>query len=112
MTESSHIASEILTIIEYWEQKLASYLLNTITKADEQSKQNYKNNPVHLIDSTSNNTTDCSFFSIQQTQLDFPKLCDIWDNDRWIAIQDYQNEDLDIPHQFMEILTPSLLPCD
>jgi len=24
MTESSHIASEILTIIEYWEQKLAS----------------------------------------------------------------------------------------
>jgi len=93
MTESSHIASEILTIIEYWEQKLASLPIETITKRRNNQNRTIKQILGHLIDSTSNNTHRIVHLQYQQTQLIFPNYATFGNNDRWIAIQDYQNED-------------------
>jgi hypothetical protein len=93
MTESSHIASEILTIIEYWEQKLASLPIETITKRRNNQNRTIKQILGHLIDSTSNNTHRIVHLQYQQTPLIFPNYATFGNNDRWIAIQDYQNED-------------------
>jgi hypothetical protein len=93
MTESSHIASEILTIIEDWEQKLASLPIETITKRRNNQNRTIKQILGHLIDSTSNNTHRIVHLQYQQTPLIFPNYATFGNNDRWIAIQDYQNED-------------------
>jgi hypothetical protein len=47
----------------------------------------------HLIDSTSNNIHRVVHLQYQPSPLTFPNYASLGNNDRWIAIQDYQNED-------------------
>jgi hypothetical protein len=46
-----------------------------------------------MVDSASNNTHRIVHLQYQQTPLSFPNYATLGNNDRWIAIQDYQNED-------------------
>ena len=46
----------------------------------------------HTIDSTSNNIHRIVHLQYQQSPLTFPNYATQGNNDRWIAIQDYQNE--------------------
>jgi hypothetical protein len=47
----------------------------------------------HIIDSNSNNTHRIVHLQYQSSPLIFPNYATFGNNDRWIAIQDYQNED-------------------
>ena len=47
----------------------------------------------HLVDSASNNTHRIVHLQYQESPLIFPDYANLGNNDRWIAIQNYQNED-------------------
>lgn len=83
------VSDNIISIVKTWEQKLVQL------KADELShKKNGQNRSIkqiigHLIDSASNNHQRMVRLQYNQ-KLDFPDYRQ--DNDRWIALQKYQDE--------------------
>ena len=93
MKESSEIINEILNLIEDWIPKLSSLPNETITQRRNSQNRTIKQILGHMIDSTSNNTHRIVHLQYQPSPLTFPNYATFGNNDRWIAIQDYQNED-------------------
>lgn len=93
MTETSLIANEILLLIGEWEQKLSALPNETITVFRNSQGRTVKQILGHLIDSATNNTHRVVHLQYQQNPFAFPNYASFGNNDRWIAIQDYQNED-------------------
>ena len=91
--ESSSITNEILTLIEEWEPKLTSLSYAILYHRRNDQNRTIKQILGHLIDSTSNNIHRIVHLQYQSTPLIFPNYATFGNNDRWIAIQDYQNED-------------------
>jgi hypothetical protein len=93
MIESQTIISEINALIKEWEPTLAS-TGEDILKS-ERNKQNRTIRQIlgHLIDSTSNNIHRVVHLQYQQSPFEFPNYATFGNNDRWIAIQNYQDED-------------------
>ncbi len=80
---------EIFRIIEKWETKLIALPDNQITENRNSQNRNIKQILGHLIDSASNNHQ--RIVRLQYTHiLNFPDYQK--QNDKWIAIQDYENE--------------------
>jgi hypothetical protein len=93
MIESSLITNEILSLIKEWEPKLTSLSHDMITQRRNSQNRTIKQILGHLIDSTSNNSHRVVHLQYQPSPLVFPNYATMGNNDRWIAIQDYQNED-------------------
>jgi len=93
MKEASVIANEICSLVENWEPKLTSLTIKTITERRNSQNRTVKQILGHLIDSTSNNTHRVVHLQYQSSPFSFPNYATFGNNDRWIAIQDYQNED-------------------
>ena len=93
MIETSSITRQILSLIEEWEPKLASLNNETITQRRNSQNRTIKQILGHLVDSTSNNTHRIVHLQYQPGPLTFPNYATLGNNDRWISIQDYQNED-------------------
>ena len=93
MKETSQLTTEILTLIEVWEPKLISLSDETISRRRNSQNRTIKQILGHLIDSTSNNTHRVVHLQYQTSPFTFPNYATNGNNDRWIAIQDYQNED-------------------
>ena len=93
MKESTTITKEILQIIKDWEPRLASLPTETITQRRNKQDRTIKQILGHLIDSTSNNTHRIVHLQYQESPFSFPNYATFGNNDRWIAIQNYQNED-------------------
>jgi hypothetical protein len=86
----SNITNGILQVIETWEPKLAGLPIDTITQKRNKQNRTIKQILGHLIDSASNNHQ--RMIRLQyNTELVFPDYRQ--DNDLWIALQDFQNED-------------------
>jgi len=93
MTEIARIVNEILLLIEEWEQKLSALPNETIAEFRNSQNRTVKQILGHLIDSISNNTHRVVHLQYQQSPFAFPNYASMGNNDRWIAIQDYQNEE-------------------
>jgi hypothetical protein len=93
MKEASVIANEIRSLVEDWEPKLTFLTVKTITERRNSQNRTVKQILGHLIDSTSNNTHRVVHLQYQSSPFSFPNYATFGNNDRWIAIQDYQNED-------------------
>jgi len=93
MKESLSITSEILSLVKDWEPKLSSLPQEIITQRRNSQNRTIKQILGHLIDSTSNNTHRIVHLQYQTSPLIFPNYATFGNNDRWIAIQDYQDED-------------------
>ncbi len=93
MMETAAINNEILSLIRDWEPRLASLQNETITRYRNSQNRTVKQILGHLIDSTSNNIHRIVHLQYQQSPLTFPNYATFGNNDRWIAIQNYQNED-------------------
>ncbi len=92
MIETSSITREILTLTKEWEPRLISLPAEMITLRRNNQNRTIKQIPGHLVDSTSNNTHRVIHLQYQYGPLIFPNYATFGNNDRWIAIQDYQNE--------------------
>lgn len=93
MKESSAITKEILQLIKDWEPILASLPTETITQRRNNQERTIKQILGHLIDSTSNNIHRVVHLQYQKSPFSFPNYATFGNNDRWIAIQNFQNED-------------------
>jgi hypothetical protein len=93
MLETSSLTREIFSLIEAWEPKLASLTSETISIRRNSQNRTIKQIIGHLVDSTSNNTHRIVHLQYQSSPLTFPNYATFGNNDRWIAIQDYQKED-------------------
>jgi hypothetical protein len=93
MKEASGITTEILSLIKDWESKLTSLPVRTVSDRRNSQNRSIKQILGHLIDSTSNNTHRVIHLQYQPSPFSFPNYATFGNNDRWIAIQNYQNED-------------------
>lgn len=93
MLKTSVIINEIQSLTEAWEPRLASLPSVTIMQHRNRQNRTIKQILGHLVDSASNNIHRIVHLQYRQSPLSFPNYATNGNNDRWIAIQDYQNED-------------------
>src|SRR5512145_3228528 len=91
--EFEPITQGLLTLINEWEPKLTGLSSKVISERRNSQNSTIKQIVGHLIDSASNNTHRIIHLQYQPSPLIFPNYATYGNNDRWIAIQDYQNED-------------------
>ena len=93
MKEIDSISNELATLVEKWEPVLIKLSEDTISLRRNSQNRTIKQIMGHIIDSASNNTHRIVHLQYQPSPLIFPNYATFGNNDRWIAIQDYQNED-------------------
>jgi len=93
MKEIFVITTEILSLIEDWEPRLKLLSDEIISQHRNKQQRTIKQILGHLVDSTSNNTHRVVHLQYQESPFSFPDYATFGNNDRWIAIQDYQHED-------------------
>ena len=83
---------ELLRLVDEWAPKLAALPEKAVTFRPNMERWTIKEVVGHLIDSASNNTHRIIHLQYQPNPLIFPDYANLGDNDRWVAIQDYQTE--------------------
>ena len=86
------IAVEITSLVETWEPKLLSLPESVLLDRKNAQNRSIKQIVGHMIDSASNNTHRVVQMQYRETPLRFHNYATYGNNDRWIAIQNYQNE--------------------
>ena len=86
------VTKGITSLIDSWEDKLLSLPANVITERRNSQNRTIKQILGHLIDSASNNTHRIVHLQYQESPVEFPNYATKGNNDRWIAIQNYQEE--------------------
>jgi hypothetical protein len=93
MNEFDPICTEIISLVNDWELILIKLPEKTYTIRRNSQNRTIKQIVGHIIDSASNNTHRIVHLQNLPSPLVFPNYATLGNNDRWIAIQDYQNED-------------------
>ena len=93
MKEIDSVSNEIISLVNYWEPVLIRLPEDIISQRRNSQNRTIKQIVGHIIDSSSNNTHRIVHLQYQTHPLIFPNYATFGNNDRWIAIQDYQNED-------------------
>lgn len=92
MNSFENVAKEITSLVGEWEPKLLSLPEEMITQRRNSQNRTIKQIIGHLVDSASNNTHRLVHLQYRELPLRFPNYATYGNNDRWIAIQNYQNE--------------------
>lgn len=106
MKESEKITREIFTQIDKWEPILLMAENSILDSRRNSQNRTIKQILGHLIDSTSNNTHRVVHLQYQKCPFEFPNYATFGNNDRWIAIQNYQNENW---HNMIQLWKYSLI---
>ena len=93
MNEFNSISNELTDLINTWEKILSSLPGETITQRRNSQNRTIKQIVGHMIDSATNNTHRTVHLQYQESPFHFPNYATFGNNDRWIAIQNYQEED-------------------
>ena len=91
--EFEPVVQGIITLVHEWEPKLLNLPIGVITERRNSQNRTIKQIVGHMIDSASNNTHRIVHLQYQPSPLRFPNYATNGNNDRWIAIQHYQEED-------------------
>jgi hypothetical protein len=83
----------IISRVNEWESRLQQLPVDVITQRRNNQNRTIKQIVGHIIDSASNNTHRMVHLQYQSSPFEFPNYATFGNNDRWIAIQDYQGED-------------------
>jgi predicted MPP superfamily phosphohydrolase len=90
--EFEPISQGLLTLIDEWEPKLMKLSNEVISERRNSQNRSIKQIIGHMIDSASNNTHRIVHLQYQPSPLIYPDYANLGNNDRWIAIQNYQEE--------------------
>ena len=93
MKEIDSVSNEIISLVNNWEPVLIRLPEDIISQRRNSQNRTIKQIVGHIIDSSSNNTHRIVHLQYQTPPLIFPNYATFGNNDRWIAIQDYRNED-------------------
>ena len=83
---------ELLHLIDLWEPRLLSLDENEVVAPRNSQNRNIKQIVGHMVDSASNNTHRIVHLQYQPSPFAFPDYANFGNNDRWIAIQNYETE--------------------
>lgn len=92
MKHFENIAKEIISLTNYRQPKLSSLPEEIIVHRRNSQNRTIKQIVGHLVDSATNNTHRAVHLQYRGMPLDFPNYATLGNNDRWIAIQDYHDE--------------------
>jgi hypothetical protein len=92
MKPFENMATEIIILVHEWESKLLSLPEETITVRRNSQKRSIKQIVGHMVDSASNNTHRVVHLQYRELPLRFPNYATYGNNERWISIQNYQDE--------------------
>lgn len=90
--EFEPITQGLRALIDEWEPKLAGLSDEVVSERRNAQNRTIKQIVGHMIDSASNNTHRIIHLQYQPSPLIFPDYANLGNNDRWIAIQNYQEE--------------------
>lgn len=93
--EFEPVTRDIADLVEEWKSKLAGLSSEMIISRTNSQNRNIKQILGHLIDSASNNIHRYVHLQYRESPVEFPNYASEGNNDRWIAIQQYQSEDWD-----------------
>lgn len=79
-------------LINQWEPRLLKLPEDVVTQRRNSQNRTIKQILGHMIDSASNNTHRIIHLQYQASPLIFPDYANLGNNDRWIAIQNYQDK--------------------
>ena len=91
--EFQQISEDLSKLISNWEVKLASLPERTIANRVNSQNRNIRQIIGHMVDSATNNTHRIIHMHYQKSPVAYPDYANLGNNDRWIAIQNYQEED-------------------
>jgi len=91
--EFDPIVKGIMELIPIWEAKLLVLSDEVISEKRNSQNRTIRQILGHMVDSASNNTHRVIHLQYQDSPLIYPNYANNGNNDRWIAIQDYQHED-------------------
>jgi len=83
---------KILQLLEFWEPRLLTLSEEIISNRKNIQDRSIRQILGHLFDSASNNTHRTVHLQYRENPMSFPNYATMGNNDRWIAIQDYQHE--------------------
>jgi hypothetical protein len=86
------ICQNILQLMNQWEPRLIELSEEIISERKNIQNRSIRQILGHLVDSASNNTHRIVHLQYRENPLTFPNYATNGNNDRWIAIQDYQHE--------------------
>ena len=84
--------STLRSLLEVWEPHLLTLSEEVISNRRNGQNRNIKQILGHMVDSASNNTHRIVHLQYQNSPLVFPDYANHGNNDRWITIQNYQDE--------------------
>jgi len=85
----------ISLLVNEWETILKGLDNEVISTRRNKQNRTIKQIVGHMIDSASNNTHRIIHLQYQESPLIYPDYANFGNNDRWIAIQNYQSENWD-----------------
>ncbi len=83
----------ILLQVKEWEPRLETFSEKIISERRNSQNRNVRQILGHLVDSASNNMHRVIHFQYRENPMSFPNYATNGNNDRWIAIQNFQQED-------------------
>jgi len=92
MSEFDANNEELVRLTTEWEPKLMAIPAVILETRRNKQQRTIKQILGHMVDSASNNTHRIIHLQYQPSPLQFPDYANLGNNDRWIAIQDYQSE--------------------
>lgn len=92
MNEFEPIITGILEQVNEWEPKLLALQENLIKNKRNKQNRTIRQIVGHMVDSASNNTHRIVHMQYQESPLKYPNYATNGNNDRWIAIQNYQDK--------------------
>jgi len=82
----------LIHLLEVWEPRLLALSEEVISDRKNSQNRSIRQILGHLFDSVSNNTHRIVHMQYRENPMSFPNYATFGNNDRWIAIQDYQHE--------------------
>lgn len=93
MTELELVQNEIAVLVKEWELRLSGIDMNILHNRKNTQNRTIKQILGHMIDSASNNLHRTVHLQYQTSPLQFPDYANLGANDKWIAVQNYQEEE-------------------
>ncbi|WP_319501532.1 hypothetical protein [uncultured Draconibacterium sp.] len=90
------IAEELKELVVSWAKKLENLPSPTISDRRNSQDRSIRQIVGHMVDSASNNTHRIVHLQYRESPVEFPNYATYGNNDRWIAIQNYQEEDWNV----------------
>ncbi len=90
------IAKELSALVDAWEPILIGLSPEIVSLNRNSQNRSIRQIVGHMVDSASNNTHRIIHLQYQESPISYPDYANLGNNDRWIAIQNYQAKEWDL----------------